>query len=181
VCVIDYRRDISRGRDVSGGKASAVMGHSVENVESLLKRLERPGWTWIPARCGLWNEERQLLVTAERIREELEAALTQGFVEAVISGLEAQTHRGRSSPAWLPPPLPAADGSRLTAWYMRGERRPLPGSAPVQPAQQDVRVAGEVGRTSAAQVVAAQGLEEVRIGAQSGVEPALVLAQRPVA
>jgi hypothetical protein len=160
------------------------MAHSVENVESLLKRLERPGWTWIPARRGLWNEERQLLVTAERIREELEAALTLGFVEAVISGVEAQTRRGRSSPAWLPPPLPTANGSRLAAWYIRGERgerRPLPASAPVQPAQQDVRVAGEVGRASAAQVVAAQGLEEVRIGAQSGVEPAFVLAQRPVA
>ena len=67
------------------------MAHSVEQAESLLKRLERPGWTWSPSRGGLWNEERQLLVTGERIREELEAALTKGFVEAVISGDEAES------------------------------------------------------------------------------------------
>lgn len=106
------------------------MAHSVEQAESLLKRLERPGWTWSPSRGGLWNEERQLLVTGERIREELEAALTKGFVEAVISGVEAQTHRGRSSPAWLPPPLPTLTAPRP----VRIERRPLAGSMPVQPA-----------------------------------------------
>ncbi len=147
------------------------MTHSADQVESLLKRVERQGWKWSAARGGLWNEERNLLITPEKIREELEAALTSGFVEAVIAGAESHPRREGSVPGWVPPPLPR-NGSPPEKC-----RSDDAGASPVEPAQQDVRVAGKRWGTGTAEVVAAQRLKEARILAQLPVKPFLVQAQ----
>src|SRR5688500_5789384 len=84
---------VSFPRRASLRGAIASMHRSAEEIESWLQSIGRRGWTWDETRKGLWNEERQLLITAQRIREELEAALSRGFVEAVVAGAEAGPHR----------------------------------------------------------------------------------------
>lgn len=79
---------------------------SKQHIESLLQQIRRRGWKWCSERRGLWNEDHQLLITASMVEEDLEAALTMGFVEAVVSSHESCAQRKSPSPAWVPPPLP---------------------------------------------------------------------------
>jgi hypothetical protein len=78
---------------------------SKQEIESLLRAVRRRGWTWCPERQGLWNADHELLVTASMVEEDLEAALTLGFVEAVVSSHESCAARKSDAPAWIPPPL----------------------------------------------------------------------------
>ena len=79
---------------------------SKQQIESLLQQVRRRGWRWCSDRRGLWNDDHQLLITASMVEEDLEAALTLGFVEAVVSSHESCAHPKPPSPAWVPPPLP---------------------------------------------------------------------------